>query len=146
MIKSALKRLIVVSLAFELAAPVWAQGVDEGKFLFASSCASCHGIDGNGNGPLLAVLNVAPPDLAVLAKKNGGVFPVSTIYEVIDGRKTIAAHGTRNMPVWGFLYTPSQLPNFEQTKNYIDPAFNPEAVARARILAIIDYLNRIQVK
>ncbi len=146
MTKSALNWLIAVNLAVGLTAPASAQDVDEGKFLYQSSCASCHGIDGNGNGPLLAVLNVAPPDLAVLAKKNGGVFPVSAVYEVIDGRKTIAAHGTRNMPVWGFLYTPSQLLNLEQSKNFMDPTFNPESVARARILAIIGYLNRIQVK
>ena len=43
---------------------------------------------------------------SVLAKKNNGVFPFDSVYEIIDGRKTIIAHGTRDVPIWGDRYTP----------------------------------------
>ena len=68
---------------------------------------ACHGLDGNGKGPLSAELKSQPADLTILAKRNDGVFPVNAIYEVIDGRKAIKAHGTREMPIWGFRYAPS---------------------------------------
>ncbi len=143
MTKIALKWLMVAHLTVGLVnAAVAAQDIDAGKLLFRSSCASCHGIDGKGKGPLRDQLKVAPTDLTVLSRKNGGVFPVGTVYEIIDGRTAIAAHGTREMPVWG-TYTSRLLP---PSDILIDPSYDPEAVVRARILAVIDYLNRIQEK
>ena len=85
----------------------WSQNIDLGEMEYLSSCAACHGLDGNGKGPLSAELKSQPADLTILAKTNDGVFPVNAIYEVIDGRKAIKAHGTREMPIWGFRYTPS---------------------------------------
>ena len=38
-------------------------------------CATCHGRDGKGNGPVAAALKVVPPDLTRLARDNGGAFP-----------------------------------------------------------------------
>jgi mono/diheme cytochrome c family protein len=143
MTKTALEWLMIVPLTVGLVnAAAAAQDTDAGKLLFRSSCASCHGIDGKGQGPLRDQLKVAPSDLTVLSRKNGGVFPVGAMYEIIDGRTAIAAHGTREMPVWG-TYTSRLLP---PSDTMIDPSYDPEAVVRARILAIIDYLNRIQEK
>lgn len=138
---NALKWLMLVNLAFSLSTAAWAQSPDFGKSIFVSSCASCHGVDGKGKGSLAAQLKVTPSDLTVIAKKNGGVFPVSTLYEVIDGRKTYAAHGTREMPVWGDLFAPLQSLNLKWSDQYTD-----EAVIRTRVLAVIDYLNHIQEK
>ncbi len=106
------------------------------------TCAVCHGIDAKGRGLLSTLLKVTPADLTILAKKNNGVFPVSSVYEVIDGRKVIAAHGTREMPIWGAFVSKELYPS----ERFIDPSYDPEAVVRTRILAIIDYLNRIQEK
>ncbi len=133
--------LIVANFAFGTNAVAWAQDadVDLGRSLFLTSCASCHGIDGQGHGPMSGQLKTAPPDLTILAKKNGGVFPFSGLYEVIDGRKPYRAHGSRNMPVWGDLYAPLQSSHLQWSHRYTD-----EAVIRTRILAVIDYLNRIQ--
>ena len=47
-------------------------------------------------------LKSTPSDLTVLAKKNNGVFPVGAVYEMIDGRKSVSAHSTREMPIWVF--------------------------------------------
>ena len=138
MTKIAVKWLMVANLTFGSNAVVWAQdsNSDFGKSLFVSACSNCHGIDGKGKGPLSDQLKVVPPDVTVLAKKNGGVFPVSIVYEMIDGRRVIPAHGTRTMPVWGDLFAPLQLSNLKWSRRYTD--------ARTRILAIMDYLNRIQ--
>ena len=137
---------LVVSLAIVASGVIlsisaaWAQDADPGKSEFQSSCATCHGIDGEGKGPLGPQLKNAPADLTVLAKKNNGGFPFQTVYEVIDGRKEVAAHGTRDMPIWGNRYGP----NVAQT--FIVPGFDPETVIRMRILMVMDYLNRIQKK
>ena len=126
----------------------WSQNIDLGEMEYLSSCAACHGLDGNGKGPLSAELKSQPADLTMLAKRNDGVFPVNAIYEVIDGRKAIKAHGTREMPIWGFRYTPSpnQALGSTASDQYLNLSFDPELVARSRVLAVVDYLNRIQAK
>ena len=64
-----------------------AEDVDVGKAEFQSSCASCHGADGKGKGPVSEQLKVPPPDLTILAKNNNGVFPTNAVYETILDRK-----------------------------------------------------------
>ena len=83
-----------------------AQDSDAGQFEYRMGCAACHGVDGKGMGPVGALFGKPPADLTVLAKSNNGVFPFNSVYEVIDGRKLIVAHGTRDMPIWGDRYTP----------------------------------------
>jgi len=114
---------------------------DIGKQQYDSACAVCHGIGGKGDGPYKQFLSKPPSDLTVLAKKNGGVLPVSRLYEVIDGRWEVLAHGPRDMPVWGRGF---YLDSDDLT---IDP-FTGEmkSFTRVRILAVIDYINRIQEK
>lgn len=125
----------------------WAQQLDEGKTEFLSSCASCHGTDGKGKGPVSAELKATPPDLTVLAKKNNGVFPVNTVYQIIDGRDSIPSHGTRDMPIWGWRFVPSEHFSLKGADDYIYlPPASPEPVVHSRIMAVIDYLNRIQEK
>jgi mono/diheme cytochrome c family protein len=126
----------------------WSQNIDLGEMEYLSSCAACHGVDGNGKGPLSPELKSLPADLTILAKRNDGVFPVNAIYEVIDGRKSIKAHGTREMPIWGFRYTPSPNQALSSTAadQYLNLSYDPELVARSRVLAVVDYLNRIQAK
>jgi len=69
---------------------------------FANDCATCHGPDGRGNGPVAAVLKITPTDLTTLAKD--GCFPYARVYRAIDGRDLPLAHGTREMPIWGDRY------------------------------------------
>ncbi len=120
--------------------------VDLGKFEYLSSCAPCHGADGKGDGPVSAELKTKPADLTVLAKKNGGIFPVRTTYEFIEGRKLVAAHGTREMPIWGQVYNRETLSVFFDPKSLELSRLPGDsmAVVRDRILSLIEYLNRIQ--
>jgi mono/diheme cytochrome c family protein len=148
MIKCGVKRLIITGLAAGFAAAAQAEDF-VGKSEFQSSCASCHGTDAKGKGPVSDQLKIPPPDLTMLAKNNNGVFPTDAVYETIDGLKKIPAHGTREMPVWGERFNPViNLPH------YVDPTYwkmagpeqDPEVVVRKRILAVIDYLSRVQQK
>ena len=115
-----------------------AQKVDLGKREYDSNCAVCHGADGKGNGPYVELLKRSPPDLTTMSKRNGGVFPVSKAYDVIEGAGV--GHGTRDMPIWGKDY------NVKAAEYYLDMPYNQEAFVRGRILSLIEYLSRIQAK
>jgi hypothetical protein len=124
-----------------------AQQPDIGKTEYQSGCASCHGVDGKGNGPVADALKTKPADLTMIAKANNGVFPFGRIYDIIDGRLEVRSHGVRDMPVWGFRYSPPPTPGFSPLAPYfLDPLYDREPIIRSRILAIIDYIYRIQEK
>jgi mono/diheme cytochrome c family protein len=147
MITGCLKWLMIAGLAAVFAAAAQAEDIDLGKQEFQSSCASCHGGDGKGKGPLSEQLKVPPPDLTILAKNNNGVFPTNAVYETIYGSKTIPAHGTREMPIWGERFNPiMSLPHtVDPTYDALDPSRELRGVVvRTRILSVIDYLSRIQ--
>lgn len=112
---------------------------DFGKEEFESKCASCHGQSGRGDGPLSRMFATKPTDLTTMAKKNGGVFPSQRAYEIIDGRQDVEAHGPRAMPVWGRDYR-ANVPDLD---GYYDLR---TTVAQTKILALIDYLYRLQEK
>jgi mono/diheme cytochrome c family protein len=114
--------------------------IDIGKREYEAHCITCHGPDGKGGGPLAEVLKIQIPDLTVMSRKNGGVFPFLRVYEAIDGRQQMQAHGTRDMLVWGNAYKATALPDYD------DYPYDVEAFVRGRILALIDYLNRLQAK
>ena len=140
------KWLIIANTIIAFSACASAQGIDVGKMEYQSNCAVCHGIDAKGNGPVSKELKTHPADLTVLAKKNKGVFPLNTVYEIIDGRNsTISSHGIGEMPIWGYRFAPSQAFRLKDDYIYLPPD-SPEPVVATRILAVIDYLNRIQEK
>lgn len=132
----------------EMTSAARSQNSETGKFEYQVGCAACHGSDAKGMGPVGALFGVPPPDLTVLAKKNEGVFPFNTIYEVIDGRKVILAHGTRDMPIWGtrFLPTPNRAMIPDASGIFVNPSYDPEMIVRMRILALIEYLIQLQQK
>ncbi|HEY0846243.1 MAG TPA: c-type cytochrome [Noviherbaspirillum sp.] len=111
---------------------------DAGQIEFQTSCASCHGAAGKGDGPVAAQLRTAPPDLTVLAKNNGGVFPFAKVYDVIEGAD-VAAHGTREMPVWGWEYK-------VQAGEYSHEVRTSREAVQRRILTLLEHLNRLQQK
>ena len=114
-----------------------------GKDEFINSCASCHGVTGKGNGPLAKSLTHAPADLTVIQKKNGGVFPLAFVYDVIDGRIQVMVHGSREMPVWGERYKRELKARTPRGEVSDDLA---ELMVRARILMLTEYLYSLQEK
>ncbi|MDD2738656.1 MAG: cytochrome c [Methylomonas lenta] len=129
--------VILISLSANALA---ADKLDIGKREYDSACAVCHGLTGKGDdGPLKPYLAKPVPNLTLLAKNNKGVFPFDKVYQIIDGRQEVAAHGPRNMPVWGNAFN-------NQTSLYFDnyPQQDSESAARSRILALVEYLFRLQ--
>lgn len=105
---------------------------------FRNSCASCHGVDGKGAGFLTRLFRgVDPGDLTQLAKNNEGEFPFDQVFQVIDGRAEVAAHGDRKMPVWGDRY-------MGQSMSKYGPDEINELRARARVLELVYYIQSIQ--
>jgi len=84
-----------------LMAPLLASGSEVAE-RFGNDCATCHGPDGRGNGPVAAVLKITPTDLSQLTRD--GSSPYARVYRAIDGRDLPLAHGTREMPIWGDRY------------------------------------------
>ena len=145
---SAFKWLMIANAMIGFSPCASAKDADVGKMEYQSSCAACHGVDAKGTGPVSKELKTQPADLTVLAKNNSGVFPYDRIYEIIDGRNsTIGSHGTREMPIWGYRFTPPEAFRLKNADDYIYlPPDSPELAIHSRISAVIDYLNRIQAK
>lgn len=114
-----------------------ADRLDLGKMEYESNCIICHGADGRGTA-YPDFLKSTPADLTALTARNGGVFPFDRVYQVIDGREQVRSHGPRDMPIWGKDY------QRQAAEYYVDVSYDAEAYVRTRILALIDYLNRLQ--
>lgn len=113
---------------------------DVGKGEYEAACATCHGLNGKGGGPAAQQVNLTVPDLTVLAKNNQGVFPFDRVYQVIDGRREVKGHGTREMPVWGLAFRRQSSVYFQNEPD------GGESAARSRILALTEYIYRLQAK
>lgn len=101
-----------------------------GAQLFRTYCASCHGPSGRGDGPVAEAFRQPIADLTQYTARNHGVFPSERVRQIIDGRG-IAAHGDREMPVWGDAFRSEH------------GGLTTEEV-KARIGAIVRYLEAIQ--
>jgi mono/diheme cytochrome c family protein len=75
-----------------------------GKEMYISYCAVCHGTDGKGSGPAAEALKTPPSDLTMLSKNNDGKYPALKVGSAIRGDAAVAAHGSKDMPVWGHLF------------------------------------------
>ena len=104
-----------------------------GAYLYSNYCASCHGANGEGDGPVAAVMATQVPNLRLLSERNSGIFPVDAVTEYVDGRTVVSAHGDRRMPVWGDVFS------WEGTD---DPGI--ERRVEERIGAIVDFVSEMQ--
>jgi mono/diheme cytochrome c family protein len=103
-----------------------------GEQTFVTHCASCHGAQGEGDGPAAAIMRVTVPNLRTLSRRNDGVFPADSVAAFVDGRDLPAAHGDRYMPIWGDV--------FGATERLVRGARTPEE----RIRAVVDHLRELQ--
>lgn len=104
----------VVVLAFSAGAALAQPRVEKGpikptpasdsKMMFNTYCAVCHGKEGKGNGPAASALAKVPADLTRISARNGGTFPEVRVRRYIEGLDEVAAHGSRDMPMWGSLF------------------------------------------
>jgi mono/diheme cytochrome c family protein len=121
--------------------PVLAQDdLDAGRNEFRQSCMACHGEGGKGDGQMAQYLTIKPADLTALSKKNDGQYPFLQVFQTIDGRAVIKAHGAGPMPIWGERYiVASGAAGAEPYKTY-----SAEPFVRARILELTYYIQSLQ--
>lgn len=110
-----LKRMLVAVMMLAVSAgvaqaqtvkkePIKPTSAADAKKMFDSYCAVCHGKDGKGGGPAAKALAKAPADLTKLSARNNGTFPDVHVRRYIEGLDEVAAHGSRDMPMWGDLF------------------------------------------
>lgn len=126
----------VLMIAPALLTPTWAQEDIIGLDSYQAHCAVCHGSTGVGDGEFADVLTVKPADLTLLASKNNGVFPFLNVLRTIDGRTTLRAHGSSVMPIWGDV--------FKSEVGESAGPFGSEVLVRAKVVALVDYLETLQ--
>jgi len=105
--------------------------ISRGKITYRVYCQNCHGEAAKGEGRLAPLMKVRPADLTQLSRKNGGGFPTERVTQAIDGRADVAAHGEREMPVWG--------------QNFLEKTGNETQVS-ARLEQLVQYLQSLQDK
>lgn len=114
--------------------------IQKGELEFRLYCAQCHGMEATGNGPVAKALRKRPANLRTLTKNHGGVFPEQEIRDFVDGTKEMAAHGDREMPIWGLA--------FQYRGGPVGAIHGPppasEAEVDQRISLLVDYIRSIQ--
>ena len=112
--------------------PITQTPSNSGKDMYNNYCAVCHGKDGKGDGPAASALKTAPTDLSALAKNDGGKYPAAHVSAVIRGQATTTAHGSKDMPVWGPLFS-----SISQ---------GHEGQVQQRITNVVEYVGTLQSK
>jgi len=102
-----------------------------GQELYIHYCAVCHGVDAKGAGPAASALKRQPGDLTLLRLMNGGKFPTLAVQLSINGGNGIIEHGTREMPMWGKVFS-----EMGQNRDMGD----------LRVRALLKYIEQIQAK
>jgi mono/diheme cytochrome c family protein len=138
--KTSARLSMLAALAAFTAAPASAQAPGAappsesriaGSSVFKTYCASCHGESGRGNGAVAIFLRRKPADLTQIAIRNKGTFPADRVYQMIDGRQAVKAHGESQMPVWGDAFAKSTTDSDERA-------------IKAKIDALVAHLETIQ--
>ena len=100
-----------------------------GKQMYDSYCASCHGKDGKGYGPAASALSSRPTNLTTLAKTHGGKYPAAEVANVLKS----GVHGSQDMPTWGPVF------------GSMNKA-NPTAEETKRINTLVEFIRVSQVQ
>jgi mono/diheme cytochrome c family protein len=119
----------------KLTIPVQQTPANDGKQMYVSYCASCHGLDGRGHGPVAGTLKVPPADLSLLSKNNQGVYPDKHVTAVIKFGVENPAHGSKEMPVWG--------PVLQKIDSPTDVTLAKQSL---RIANLVSYVESLQAK
>ncbi|WP_271949485.1 c-type cytochrome [Ruegeria faecimaris] len=132
MIRQAMGALSIAAIV--TASQVSAQDADTGAELYQHYCATCHGIDATGYGPMAGVLVIQPTDLTRLASSEG-VFPTARVVARIDGRDPLVSHGSP-MPVYG--------PYFEGQDTAMKTPDGQPILTSQPIVDLVAYLQTLQ--
>jgi len=98
-----------------------------GAALYQERCASCHGPQGRGDGPAATTFDPRPTDLTAIETD------VPELMRIIDGRRTVRAHGSSAMPVWGEVF---------QSALQEDP--HTQRTVLQKVQALADHVSRLR--
>lgn len=124
----------MVAMLYAVTAPAAAVTEDalrRARHDYQKYCASCHGPEGRGDGPVALAMKAMPADLTLLSMNNDGQYPADKVRGIIDGRADVKAHGPRAMPVWGEEF-------------YVSTEGIGQRQARDRVDALTEYLRAMQ--
>lgn len=110
--------------------PVKVTSAASGQEMFNNYCAACHGKEGRGDGPVATAFKKAPADLTSIARRNNGKYPELEVYHSILGDGMIAAHGSKDMPVWGDVLK----------------SLDSDSMVKLRIANLTSYIKSLQSK
>lgn len=127
----------ICALAATVALPAAAQDTRPGEELYLRYCATCHGLDATGHGPMRPVLTVQPVDLTRLTVENAGEFPLVRVIKRIDGRDPLVSHGSP-MPVYG--------PLFEGQDTSLKTKAGQPILTSQPVAELVAYIQSLQVE
>jgi mono/diheme cytochrome c family protein len=114
--------------------PIVYTNPDDGRQMYGTYCAPCHGMTGEGNGPAAPAFKQAPTNLTLLAKTHGGKYPSDAVKTTLTFGRNVQAHGDPKMPVWGNLFYS------------LDSGNGESSVPTMRIRNLTNYIKTLQAK
>lgn len=130
-----MKTPLAALLALTLLAPgAQAQDAEAGAALYEMHCATCHGLEARGNGPMAPALLLQPPSLRDLTQRHG-TFPTARVVMRIDGRDPLVSHGSP-MPVYGPFFEGDDMPLKAETGQPI--------MTSRPIVDLVEFLRQVQ--
>lgn len=119
---------------------VQAQDLTVGEQIYVDRCTVCHGVTGAGDGLAAVLFAKAPRNLRLLAKENGGAFPLDAVLQSIDRLDVVAHGGSSPMPIWGEAFMVEALGD-----RMIDPK-DSAMIVQGRLLSVARYIESLQVQ
>lgn len=114
-----------------------AQENELGKQLYQESCSTCHGASGLGDGEFAQYMTIRPSNLTqISAKQSDKTFPFLDVFMIVDGRTGVRGHGSTDMPIWGSV--------FQRDVGESGGPYGTELMIRARLVALVDYIESLQ--
>lgn len=135
--KSSAMAMTGLLLAAAVAPAAQAQPPSRGQEAYRLACAQCHGESGTGDGVLRRFLTVTPTDLTTLRRRSqDGQFPFLRVFQTVDGRAQVPAHGTREMPAWGAVFSIEAGDRFGP--------YGAETYIRGRTVELVEFVETLQ--
>ena len=106
-----------------------------GEQMYATLCASCHGVEGRGDGPAAQVLPQPVPDLTHMPRDHEGLINHGRIEKIIAGKDRKVRHDVVDMPKW------------ERQFKYVRTGWNDReryVFARKKIHALANHVESLQ--
>lgn len=133
--RSAMRVLLILGVISLPVTAYAASAEDPAKAMYLQYCGACHGETGKGDGAVSGFLRPRPTDLTQIAKKAGGSYSSIHVMQMIDGTKTIRAHGDADMPVWGEVF-----------RQQSTAPMTRRVETQGKLLLISEYIRTIQEK